>query len=128
MRTDIPEVEAVIEDPRITFITRDLTDKAVASRVKKMARGKKVMIVEDSAHDYDTTLAALELYSSLVKQGQFFIVEDTIVDYPDLTIFGDHGVIPAINHFLKENPRFVKRDMALYGVTMHMEGWLEAMK
>lgn len=117
-----------IEDGRITFIRADLTDPEVVSRVFALAGDEPVMVVEDSRHDYTTTLAALRLYSPLVRKGHFFVVEDTIVDEPDLTIFGDHGVKPAIDAFLAEEPRFRRLDFDLYGVTMHMGGWLEAVE
>jgi len=120
--TQAPE----LQDPRITFLHGDLTEQAQADEIKRLAGDGPVMVVEDSRHDYDTTLAALRLYSPLVQEGQFFVVEDTIVDEPDLTIFGDHGVTPAIDAFLKEEPRFVRQSLDLYGVTMHMGGWLQA--
>jgi cephalosporin hydroxylase len=118
-----------LQDPRITFLQGNLTEQAQADEIKRLAGDGPVMVVEDSRHDYDTTLAALRLYSPLVSLGHFFIVEDTIIDEPDLTIFGDHGVTPAIDTFLEEEPRFLRRaDMDLYGVTMHMGGWLECVK
>jgi cephalosporin hydroxylase len=126
MRSDFPATKAAVEDPRITFITGDLTDKEVVSKVKRMVRKQPTMVIEDSRHDYDTTLAALRLYSPLVREGQFFVVEDTIVDDAEVSIFGDHGVVPAIDTFLTEESRFVRQNLDLYGITMHSGGWLQA--
>jgi cephalosporin hydroxylase len=118
--------QVALEDPRITFIHGDLTDQKVAERVADLAGGADVMVVEDSRHDYNTTLAALRLYSPLVKEGQIFVVEDTIVDDKEASIFGDHGVLPAVDAFLLEEPRFVRQNLDLYGITMHSGGWLQA--
>lgn len=119
-------------DDRVTYIHGDLTDEAVAASVAELVGDQPVMVIEDSKHDYDTTLVALRRYQHLVQPGQFFIVEDGIVDEPDLALpaYLEHsgGVQEAVNDFLKEQPRFVQRDFALYGLTMHMGGWLEAMR
>lgn len=122
MRADI----APMDDSRIVFVTGDLTSKKVVSRVKRLTKGKRTMVIEDSRHDYDTTLAALRLYSPLVQEGQFFVVEDTIVDDAEMSIFGDHGVLPAVLDFIKEEPRFVQQNLDIYGITMHSGGWLQA--
>ena len=63
-----------------------------------------------------------------MKKGQFFVVEDTIVDDAEMSIFGDHGVTPAIDAFLLEESRFVRQNLDLYGITMHSGGWLECVK
>lgn len=116
-------------DPRVLWIQCDLRDEDVVNEVSGLVDGRRAMVIEDSAHDYDTTIAALRLYSPLVQAGQFFIVEDGVVDEPDLVLEGWEGaggVQPAIEDFLKEESRFVRRDFDLYGLTMHMGGWLEA--
>jgi len=123
-----PHPQAAFDDARITFRRADLTAKKTVSMVKRLVKGKRAMVIEDSRHDYDTTLAALRLYSPLVQEGQFFVVEDTIVDDAEMSIFGDHGVAPAIEAFLSEEPRFVRQNLDIYGVTMHSGGWLEAMR
>lgn len=119
----------VHEDKRVTWIEGNLGAKSVISRVKRLTKGKRTMVVEDSAHNYETTLAALQAYSPMVTKGQFFVVEDTIVDDPEVSIFGDFGVTNGIDMFLSENDRFLRRtDLDLYGITMHSGGWLECVK
>lgn len=126
MHVTHPLVKAATEDPRVDFITGDLTEPSVVQEVRDLVGPVPTMVIEDSRHDHATTLAALRLYSSLVHEGQFFVVEDTIVDDEEMTIFGDRGVVPAIDDFLKEETRFVRQDLDLYGITMHSGGWLQA--
>lgn len=113
-----------LDDERIICLHGDLRD--FSRVVAELVGGARTMVIEDSRHDYQTTLDALNLYSGLVTKGCFFVVEDGVVDDPGLTIYADRGVIPAVQEFISKTDRFVLRDMAIYGLTMHMGGWLEA--
>ena len=53
------------------------------------APGAVCMVIEDSAHVYATTKAALELYADLIPPGGFFVVEDGCVDVPWMRIKPD---------------------------------------
>jgi cephalosporin hydroxylase len=112
-----------MSDPMVTVLTGDL--RTMADTVRQLVGGRRTMVVEDSAHTYDVTLAALLSYAPLIQRGCYFVVEDTIVD-TDLSIWPPGGVTRAIDEFLRRFPRFVRRDLAYYGITMHMGGWLEA--
>lgn len=115
-----------IPDPRITVVRGDL--RQVVQHVGAIVEGRRTMVVDDSAHTYDVTLAALRSYARYVTKGCFFVVEDTIVD-TDLSIWPDiKGAGKAVKDFLLEEDRFIPRDLDLYGVTMHMGGWLEAIR
>lgn len=113
-----------VDDGRITFFKGDLRD--LADKVTALVAGRRAMVVEDSAHDHGTTIAALRLYGPLVQEHDFFVVEDTIVDAPSLSIWNSGGVSLAIDDFLLETSRFERVPLALYGITMHMGGWLQA--
>ena len=65
-------------DDRITYVVGDLAD--MSDMVKEIVDGRRAMVVEDAAHRYEVTLAALRLYEPLVPKGSYFVVEDTIVD------------------------------------------------
>lgn len=117
------------EDTRITFIEGDLTDPDIVTRAHALCAGKRVLASEDSAHTFDSTLTVLNEYSDLVPKGSWFVVEDGIVDVPDLSIWPGGGVVPAIREFLETQAggrRFRSENLALYGLTMHFNGWLEA--
>jgi cephalosporin hydroxylase len=120
----VDRTNIVIDDPRIFFICGDLT--LVSDKVSAVVGGRRAMVIDDSAHDYQTTLASLRLYSPLVSLGCYFIVEDTIVD-TDLSIWPNvKGAMQATDAFLAEQSRFERKEMAWYGLTMHMGGWLQA--
>jgi cephalosporin hydroxylase len=88
------------------------------------------MVIEDSAHVYETTRAALELYSDLIPPGGFFVVEDGCVDVPWMRIKQDwpEGVLPALDEWLAtpQGSAFrVRRDLEVYGVSCHPSGFLQ---
>lgn len=125
---DINEARPV-DRPDITLIHGDLTSQEMADKVATMVDGRRCMVVEDSAHTYDVTLAALELYSGLVQQGQWFIVEDGVVDEERLRLpYWPQGVQRAVTDFCatRLGQRFTRHWLAPYGLTCHHGGWLQA--
>jgi cephalosporin hydroxylase len=87
-------------------------------------------VVEDSAHVYATTIAALHGFARFVEPGGWFVVEDGCVDVEELRVSDDwpRGVIPAIDDFLAspDGAGFRRRrDLELYGLTCHRDGYLQ---
>jgi len=116
-------------DERVTFVHGSLLDPKVVKRVHSLCRGKRVMISEDSGHTVETTSGVLDLYSDLVPAGSWFVVEDGIVDDTNgLSLWNSTGVQPSIKAFLasEKGSRFAGHNLATYGITMHINGWLEA--
>lgn len=117
----------------ITFLSGDVCEAKTASLVKAelTSLGPCVpMIVEDSAHTYETTFAALENFSSLVPRGGFYVIEDGYLNVDNHVFLPKsrrREVIPAIRDWLK-TPAGQKfklcREYELYGVTSHPEGIL----
>ena len=92
--------------------------------------GTPCLVVEDSLHAHDTTTAAREGFARFVHPGGRFVVEDGCVDVEELRPAGDwpRGVIPAIEAWLRsdEGSRFTaRRDLELYGITCHPNGFLQ---
>jgi cephalosporin hydroxylase len=116
-----------VDDPNIAFIHGDLGDTDVASRVSALVDGRRAMVVEDAEHTDRCTTAALELYSGLVSPGCYFVVEDAIVDDPDLALagWGGGGVAHAISRFIEHHEEFTQEYLEPYGLTMHFGGWLK---
>lgn len=115
----------------ITVIEGDVCSAELSERVKsEIPAGANVFVIEDSAHIYDTTLAALQLYADLVPVNGFFIVEDGCVDVEDLRLTDDwpRGVLPAVDDWLA-TPAAAgfeqRRDLEFYGVTCHPKGFLQ---
>jgi cephalosporin hydroxylase len=129
----LAEVDASYAD-EITLVEGDVRDAEVADRVRAIVRpDASCLVVEDSAHTYDTTIAALRLYSEFVAPGGIFVVEDGCVDVEELRLDPQwpRGVLPAIREWLAspQGSAFEqRRDLELYGITCHPEGFLERVK
>lgn len=67
---------------------------------------EKIMVIEDSSHQYKNTLGALKKFSPLVTLGSYFIVEDGIIDALGWTEKYDGGPVKAIKEFLQTHPEF----------------------
>ena len=115
----------------IELVEGDVRDPVLSERVRGLVEpGASCLVVDDSAHTYETTTAALRGYSHLIEPGGIFVVEDGGVDIEELRIDPQwpRGVIPAISDWLAtdQGRRFtVRRDLELYGVTSHPHGFLE---
>lgn len=110
--------------PRIEFIEGD----AVAMLPEVMQRipaGADVMIIEDSSHTFDNTLAVLRAYSPLVQPGQYFVVEDSICHH-GLDVGPSPGPYEAIEAFIAENSGFeVDRSIESFLITWNPKGFLK---
>lgn len=112
----------------ITLVEGDVCDPDLAAHVASLVEGR-CLVVEDSAHIYETTAAALRLYAQLVPPGGFMVVEDGCVDDERLRLDGwPRGVIPALEDWLGTDAGTeftVRRDLELYGITCHPGGFLQ---
>ncbi len=115
----------------ITLIQGDICDPAVAAHVVELVPpNSRCFVVEDSAHNYETTMAALCGLAQLVPLGGYFVVEDGCVDIDAMRVIDDwpRGVLPAINDWLgsSQGSGFEqRRDLELYGLTCHPQGFLQ---
>ena len=111
---------------RIKWITGDAASKDVFQKVKgEISENDRVMIIEDSSHTYNNTLAVLELYSSLVSPGCYFIIEDGICkeDYIDGP---KPGPFEAIHEFISKNSEFqIDKKMEKFLLTYNPDGFLK---
>src|SRR3954469_18156532 len=109
----------------IVFLDADVLDPQTPARVEEaLPPDAACFVVEDSAHTYETTLAALQSFARFVAPNGYFVVEDGCVDVEEMRGAPDwpRGVLPAINAWLKtdEGSRFtVRRDLELYGLSCH---------
>jgi cephalosporin hydroxylase len=114
----------------IALVEGDVTDPGITEAVSRhIPAGARCLIVEDTAHTYATTYAALQHFSSFVAAEGYFVVEDGIVDIPQLSPPGlSGGVVPAILDWLTTDQGrhfHTRRDLELYGITCHPHGWLQ---
>lgn len=115
----------------IDLIEADITDPRLPARVEAMlSADARCLVIEDSAHVFATTAAALRGFSRFVPPGGFIVVEDGCVDIELMRLRPDwpRGVLPAIQEWLAtpQGREFeVRRDLELYGVSCHPRGFLQ---
>lgn len=115
----------------ITFVEADVCDPQLPGQVAALVPpGARCLVVEDSAHVYDTTIAALRGFAGLVTAGGYVVVEDGCVDVEAMRLDESwpRGVLPAIADWLStpEGKHFrVRRDLELYGISCHPGGFLQ---
>jgi cephalosporin hydroxylase len=120
-----PDFAATIE-----LVEADVRDPATVEHVTGLVGDARCFVVEDSAHEYDTTMASLTGFSRFVPDGGFFVVEDGCVDVEELRVQEDwpRGVLPALHDWLATpaGQAFdVREDLELYGISCHPSGFLQ---
>jgi cephalosporin hydroxylase len=129
-RAGLREVDSRYED-QIELVEGDVQSPATAAAVRERVAGRdRRFVIEDSAHVYATTRAALEEFAGLVPVGGFMVVEDGCVDIEELRISDawPRGVLPALDDWLTSaagRDFEVRRDLELYGVSCHPRGFLQ---
>lgn len=129
----VAKLDAADRDWRssIHLIAGDVCDPMTAQRVAEIVPvDAPALVVEDSAHFYETTWAALTHFSRFVHPGGYFVVEDGSVDIEELRLYDTlpRGVLPALHDWLdtEAGQDFrVRRDFELYGLTCNPEGFLQ---
>ena len=129
-RSAVQSVDAAYADS-IALVEADVTDPGLPDRIEELLpAGSRCLVIEDSAHVYDTTLASLTGFARFVSPSGFFVVEDGCVDVDEMRLSPDwpRGVLPALHDWLgtTAGERFrVRRDLELYGISCHPEGFLQ---
>ena len=109
--------------PRISFIEGDAC-RSFENVKKLVSEEERVLVIEDSSHTYDNTLNILRLYSSLLKAGDYFIVEDSICHH-GVSEGPNPGPYEAIEAFLGENKDFeADRSRERFLITWNPRGYL----
>lgn len=115
----------VYQHPRITLIESDACEGF--SQVRKLIpEDASVLVIEDSSHTYENTLAVLRAYSGLIKSGDYFIVEDSIPFRGKEEPNSYPGPWRAIVSFLQEDDSFeVARYREPFLITWNPMGYLK---
>lgn len=125
---------AGIDTNGISLMAGDVLDPELPGRVRRaIPPSARCFVVEDSAHTFETTTAALEGFTPLVPMGGYLVVEDGCVDIEELRLTGDwpRGVLPALTSWLAtpQGAEFrQRRDLERYGITCHPQGFLQRIR
>lgn len=113
----------------ITLVEGDILDESTRAEVRAAVGDASCMVIEDSAHTYETTSASLEAFADLVAEGGFFVVEDGYVDVEWMRPSEEwpRGVQPAIEDWLQRSGSGFtrRRDLEAYIFTCHPGGILQ---
>lgn len=99
---------SAIIDPRITFIRGDARDLAPSLPEAVMcALPHPILVVEDSAHEYEASLAVLEFFNHYLDPGDYIVIEDGVVRFlpgEEYAAYED-GPLRAVREFMETHPR-----------------------
>lgn len=122
----------------LRFLRGDARGEEIVATVRELSRSRgPCLVVEDSAHDKQTTLDLLRAYGDVVSVGSYFVVEDGVVDMPRLCDViapvrdgrqqqrWPTGVGAAISEWLAERPDFVVDRSREATVTCNPGGYLK---
>jgi cephalosporin hydroxylase len=129
-RVSLGEVDPDFEET-IILIAGDVLDASLPKLVAgHLAPDARCMVVEDSAHEYHTTMAALTGFAQFVPPLGFFVAEDGYIDIEDRRPAPEipRGVLPAVHAWLRtsEGRAFrIRRDAEAYGISSHPSGFLQ---
>ena len=121
---DITDRCTAVTHPRIQWVIGDSVASETVARVGEIARGRRGLVIEDSDHKLDTTRRILDLYAPFVAPGNYFIVEDTIVEFINMPPFP--GPLQAVKEFIERTaPAFkIDRSREKYLITHNPMGYL----
>ena len=121
-----------IRDPRITFIKGNALalelclPKALLDDLRR-----PLLVIEDSAHKFETTLAVLKFFDPVMKSGEYMVVEDGIVSQMRGSQYAayEDGPNRAVATFLQSNSKSWDIDESLcdlygYNMSYNPNGWL----
>ena len=121
-----------LDDPRITVLKGDaaaLADVLSPELVSSFER--PLLVIDDSAHYYDTTTAVLTFFHPILHAGDYIVIEDGVVDQIHEPFYRryENGPNRAVAAFLEQHhdAYIVDRDLCdFYGknVTYNPNGWL----
>lgn len=111
--------------PRITFITGDSTDPAIASALRDEAVDGPLLITLDADHSEEHVRKELELYAPMCSVGDRLVVEDTNIAW--VGPGGDRGARGGLEDYLLSHQGEFVQDVLCerWLLTMHPGGWLQ---
>lgn len=125
--------DSEVRDPRLTFLEGDalVLEEALSADLMR-SLGRPLLVVEDSAHRYETTLSVLTFFDDHLLKGDYIVIEDGIVnDLPEARYREyEDGPNRAVRSFLEQRPGVYKIDATYcdffgYNYTFNPNGYLK---
>ena len=121
---------------KLKLIEGSSTSPDVIKKIKRLIKGKKVMVCLDSNHTYEHVKNEIEIYKDLVTKNSYLVVEDTFSEYFPKGYYSnrpwDVGNNPmiALKEFLKTNKNFEidKKICSKLQITETFDGYLKKIK
>lgn len=96
---------AEFTDPRIEFFAGDaIRLEATLTEDRRSRLQHPWLVVEDSAHSYDTTRAAIVFFADTMSEGDVLVIEDGVLDELGLSQLYEGGPNRAVGEFLTAHP------------------------
>ena len=129
---DFRDVRTADDAPsRIEFIQADALDLANSPLHERLKSAPRPwLIIEDSAHTYEVTHAAMAYFADVMEPGELLIVEDGVIEDQGANWRYDGGPNRAVNTFFENRPdvfRVVEHYNDFFGtnVSFNPNGYLE---
>ena len=119
-----------IADPRIEFLAGDAARLGEClSQFRLTPLAHPWLVVEDSAHLFSVTKAAIRFFADTMRTGDVLVVEDGVIDDLGLTVSYDGGPNRAVAEFIAADPgtfRVTKEYCDMFGTnaTYNPNGYL----
>ncbi|HNQ88876.1 MAG TPA: CmcI family methyltransferase [Verrucomicrobiota bacterium] len=111
--------------PRITYWTGSSVDPAMVARARERAAGESVMVILDSDHRKDHVSQELAVWSPLVTEGNYLIVEDTSLNGHPVVPEHGPGPMEAVAEFVNRTTDFeVDRSREKFLISFNPRGYL----
>jgi cephalosporin hydroxylase len=97
-------MQSEVTDPRIQFLQGDVNElDQVLTDAKLATLPRPFLVIEDSAHTYLSTLAAIRFFDRVLRPGEVLVIEDGVLDELGLSDKYGGGPNRALAEFLAES-------------------------
>jgi cephalosporin hydroxylase len=106
-------IEAHPMASRITMFEGSSSDPKLIARVREHVGDRRAMVILDSNHTFEHVAREIELLSPLVREGDYLLVFDTLIEYAEQASLGvrpwgpGNNPMTAVNALLARDKRFV---------------------
>lgn len=91
-------------DKRVNYLIADVNKLGETLTPKLLELlPRPLLVIEDSAHTYEATLAVLNFFNEEMKQGDVIIIEDGVLDELGMSETFGGGPNRALSEFLRQN-------------------------